>query len=98
MLAQPFAGPIFWPDILTALAGRQAYPKRWTTLLRQRMWGGQMVQGASNIDTESVFLAKQGEWLQYATIMEPRVLSVSGDDVFTTTSFYFQIPFFSAIA
>ena len=30
-----------------------------------------MVQGASNIDTESVFLAKQGEWLQLATIMEP---------------------------
>ena len=30
-----------------------------------------MVQGASNIDTESVFLAKQGEWLQQATIMEP---------------------------
>ncbi|CAL1167435.1 unnamed protein product [Cladocopium goreaui] len=42
-------GRFFGPDILTALAGRQAYPKRWTTLLRQRMWGGQMVQGASNM-------------------------------------------------
>ena len=43
MLAQPFAGPIFGPDILTA-AGRQAYPKRWTTRLQpRRMWGGQMV-------------------------------------------------------
>ena len=46
-VAQPFAGPIFWPDVLTALAGRQAWPKRWTTFLPQRMWGGQMVQGAS---------------------------------------------------
>ena len=41
MSAQPFAGPIFWPDILTALAGRQAWPKRWTTRLKlRRMMGG----------------------------------------------------------
>ena len=54
MLAQPFAGPIFGPDILTALAGRQAWPKWWTTRLKlRRMMGGLGPYRCPNFDSST---------------------------------------------
>ena len=71
MLAQPFAGPIFWTRHFDGSCWSPSVPQTMDDPPAPKDVGRPDGPGRVKHDTESVFLAKQGEWLQLATIMEP---------------------------